>query len=113
MLCPVLPLPVAESVLDLEPFEVLTALPKKSYSGLFPTVSSIEGLKRPERLDISPLSSLGGDWVKPVLEPLLGGYCNDWLRGLTESLSVGLAEMVCCAAAVGEADCLAPLRIEV
>lgn len=90
---PVLMLPLAESVLDLDPLEVLIAFPKKSYCGLLPTVSSIEGLKRPERLDISPLSICAGVWVKPELEPLLAGYCKDWLRGLTESLSLGLFDI--------------------
>ena len=58
VLCPVLIVPLAESVLDLEPFETaLVVFPKKSKGGVFPTLSRIEGLKSPERLDMSPASS--------------------------------------------------------
>jgi hypothetical protein len=74
---------LAESVLDLEPFETaLVVLAKKSNGGVFPALSRIEGLNSPERLDMSPPSSCAGVWFKPVLEklvvePLVAGYCND------------------------------------
>ena len=54
MLWPVLICPL-ESVLDLDPFVPLVA--KKSNEELLPTLLRIEGLNRPERLDISPSSS--------------------------------------------------------
>jgi hypothetical protein len=75
VLWPVLILP---SALDLDPF-VLALFPKKSYSGLFPTLSRIEGLKSPERLDISPLSSKAGVLVNPTLETECTGDANCWL----------------------------------
>jgi hypothetical protein len=68
-----------ESVLDLDPFVPLLA--KYSKLGLLLTLSRSEGLKRPERLDISPPSSVV--WLTPVLEPLVGGNVSVWSRGLT------------------------------
>jgi hypothetical protein len=50
-------LPLAESVLDLDPFELLLLFAKYSNGGDFPTLSSSEGLNNPERLDMSPPSS--------------------------------------------------------
>lgn len=50
---------LAESVLDLDPLDVVLLLVllvvlKKSNGGDLPTLSRSEGLNRPERLDISP-----------------------------------------------------------
>jgi hypothetical protein len=58
VLCPVLIVPLAESVLDREPLDTAAVVfAKKSNGGVLPTLSRIEGLKSPERLDISPPSS--------------------------------------------------------
>ncbi len=58
VLWPVLIFPLAESVLDLEPFETVLLVPaKKSNGGVFATLSRSVGLKSPERLDMSPPSS--------------------------------------------------------
>jgi hypothetical protein len=105
VLGPVLICPL-ESVLDLDPLVPLVA--KNSKGELLPTLLRIEGLKRPERLDISPSSSCVEAWFKPVLEPFAEKDCSDWLRGLTEVFSTGLGN--CWVTDVGEVDCLAPLR---
>jgi hypothetical protein len=77
VLCPVLIFPLAESVLDLEPFETVLVLAKKSNGGVLPTLSRMEGLKSPERLDMSPPSSWPGVCAKLTVEPWVAGYCND------------------------------------
>jgi len=66
VLCPVLICPL-ESVLDLDPFVPLC--PKKSYEGLLLTLSSSDGLNKPDKLDISAPSTCTGDWLK-LLEDL-------------------------------------------
>ena len=53
VLWPVLDRPLAESVLDLEPFAVLFA--KNSNGEDLPTLSRRDGLKSPERLDMSSI----------------------------------------------------------
>jgi hypothetical protein len=69
VLWPVLPLPFVESVLDLDALELFLLLPffeKNSKGGLLPTLSRSDGLKRPDRLDISAPSSGAGVCNKPV-----------------------------------------------
>lgn len=69
VLWPVLPLPFAESVFNLDALELFLLTPlfeKNSKGGLFPTLSRSEGLKRPDRLDISAPSSDAGVCIKPV-----------------------------------------------
>jgi hypothetical protein len=94
-----------ESVLDLDPFDPL--LLKNSKDGLLPTLSSREGLKRPDKLDISPPSFR--EPFKPAAEPFVTGNC--WLvrlSGLIVFLSTGLAwDFV-----VGDAVRLAPVRMD-
>lgn len=70
VLWPVLIVPLAESVLDLDAWDSLL-LKRVSNGELFPTLSRIEGLKRPEKLDMSPPSICAGVCVKPPREPLL------------------------------------------
>ncbi len=54
---------MAESVLDLESFGLVLLFAKKSKVGVLPTRSGSEGLKGPERLDMS--SAWAGVAFKP------------------------------------------------
>lgn len=74
---PVLPVPFAESVLDLDPFVLLLPFPKKSKVGLLATLSRSVGLKRPDKLDMSPPPICVGVCVRPAFDPFMPKDCID------------------------------------